>query len=447
MKIIQIVYGCFAVALCMGVPKINLAQDQSLAPVKFGEQVPDFKLEGLVNSEKTSVSLSDLKGKLVILDFFGTWCGSCIPGIPKLDSLQKVFGNQIQVIVLCHDKDIETVDKFIKQKWSGLDLQIPFALAKDSTYVANQLFPHRMVPHEVWISPEGKLLYTTDFRDITYANIKSVLEGRLLPLTNKEDQIQFDRSRPIFENGNLRDLKPLMAKTGFSHYIPGLPGVAGNEVDTTLGTKRIYYTYSTVEQLYQRAVAFRFNPDNRTIWRVKDMENYVRPAVYDKGWEEKNLYCIEVTLPLHASTEDWTHYFLQTINTNLRLNGHLEKIRTSCYALVPLTGRDTIVISTKGNTRRMSVDNEAQEYVYSNMPLDIIINNLNYKGGPIIVDGTGVKGHVDLRRPMKDNASIEAFRASFQKQGLDLVLVERELDFLVIEEPGYLSASTDRMTD
>ncbi|WP_226163397.1 TlpA family protein disulfide reductase [Hymenobacter terricola] len=56
--------------------------------VKVGLPAPAFTL---VNSEGKSVSLSDLRGKVVYLDFWGTWCGPCMREMPASNELKKTF--------------------------------------------------------------------------------------------------------------------------------------------------------------------------------------------------------------------------------------------------------------------------------------------------------------------------------------------------------------------
>src|SRR5207253_2073691 len=58
----------------------GVAEANSLA----GKPAPDFKLTSLDGS---SVSLAELKGSVVVLDFWATWCGPCVMSLPHLDKL------------------------------------------------------------------------------------------------------------------------------------------------------------------------------------------------------------------------------------------------------------------------------------------------------------------------------------------------------------------------
>lgn len=63
-------------------------------------KAPDFTL---VNIEGKNVSLSDYKGKVVIIDFWATWCAPCRKGIPDLIELQKKYKKKVAVIGISLD--------------------------------------------------------------------------------------------------------------------------------------------------------------------------------------------------------------------------------------------------------------------------------------------------------------------------------------------------------
>ena len=59
----------------------------------------------LVSTDGKDITLDEYKGKVVILDFWATWCGPCRKGIPDLIELQNEFGNDIVVIGISLDTD------------------------------------------------------------------------------------------------------------------------------------------------------------------------------------------------------------------------------------------------------------------------------------------------------------------------------------------------------
>ena len=78
-----------------------------------GDKAPDFSLKSV---DGKTIKLSDYKGKVVIVDFWATWCGPCRRGIPDLVSLQKEFKNDLVIIGISLDaeKTIKDVPGFVK---------------------------------------------------------------------------------------------------------------------------------------------------------------------------------------------------------------------------------------------------------------------------------------------------------------------------------------------
>lgn len=78
------------------------------------EKAANFKLK---STDGKFVQLSDFKGKIVIIDFWATWCGPCRKGIPDLVSIQNDYKNDVVVlgISLDGDKTKKNIVPFIKQ--------------------------------------------------------------------------------------------------------------------------------------------------------------------------------------------------------------------------------------------------------------------------------------------------------------------------------------------
>ena len=66
------------------------------------DKAPDFTLQ---NVDGKNVSLSDYKGKIVIVDFWATWCPPCRKGIPDLIDLQKHYKDKVAVIGISVDRE------------------------------------------------------------------------------------------------------------------------------------------------------------------------------------------------------------------------------------------------------------------------------------------------------------------------------------------------------
>ena len=76
-----------------------------------GEEAPDFEYTSF-DGEK--VSLSRMKGKIILLDFWESWCGYCILVLPKINELLKEYKNKGLIIIGITTENREQIEKLIK---------------------------------------------------------------------------------------------------------------------------------------------------------------------------------------------------------------------------------------------------------------------------------------------------------------------------------------------
>lgn len=82
------------------------------AEVRAAEPAPDFTLETLDGGEMT---LSELRGKPVLVDFWATWCGPCEETIPVLVEFQRKYGERVGVLGISVDWEREAVAPFARE--------------------------------------------------------------------------------------------------------------------------------------------------------------------------------------------------------------------------------------------------------------------------------------------------------------------------------------------
>jgi len=75
-----------------------------LKPLKVGDKLPEtfWQQEHTLydNGQTTKQTLAPYKRKLLILDFWATWCGSCIKKFALSDSLHQAYGEQVKVLLI-----------------------------------------------------------------------------------------------------------------------------------------------------------------------------------------------------------------------------------------------------------------------------------------------------------------------------------------------------------
>ena len=88
---------------------LSFAQDNNADIVKVGDSMPAFTLHSTVNG---TVSSEDLKGKVVLINIFATWCGPCKMVAPILDELAKEYDGQIVIYKVDTEKEQELAGAF-----------------------------------------------------------------------------------------------------------------------------------------------------------------------------------------------------------------------------------------------------------------------------------------------------------------------------------------------
>jgi peroxiredoxin len=118
-----------------------------------GHPAPDFTLDTL-NGE--TLTLSDLKGRPVILNFWATWCGPCRAEAPALESASRLIGNAGVILGVNVQEDPLRVLDFAEQ----LGLTYPIVFDRDASIA--KLYRVRAYPTTYFIDSQGIIaeLYT-----------------------------------------------------------------------------------------------------------------------------------------------------------------------------------------------------------------------------------------------------------------------------------------------
>lgn len=169
----------FLIALLCILGGSTFGQQINSKELVVGDKLPDVVLKKIIGFTKPTAKISDFKGKLLILDFWATWCHSCIEAFPKIDALQQQFGDKIQIMLVntknTEDDEQKVMDFYKKHKIKDPNFKLP------SVYLETELsdfFPRETIPHYVWITKDGVVAAISKSEDVTSENIEKMLNGK-----------------------------------------------------------------------------------------------------------------------------------------------------------------------------------------------------------------------------------------------------------------------------
>ena len=127
-----------------------VAQQPTIRFVRNPDPAPEFKLTTL---DGKPVSLADYKNKVVLLNFWATWCGPCRAEIPDLVQLQNKYKDQLQVIgLVVDDEDQEAIKTFVGEH----GINYPVAIATNELRLEYGGIP--ALPSSFLLNAEGRVV-------------------------------------------------------------------------------------------------------------------------------------------------------------------------------------------------------------------------------------------------------------------------------------------------
>ena len=140
-----------ALMLYFGYHQVRHPGAASAARLTGAALAPDFSLESL---DGTTMRLSDLRGKAVLLNFWATWCGPCKIEMPWFVDFQNQYASQgLQIVgVAMDDASKEDIGKFAKD----MGVNYPILIGKDS--VGDQYGGVPALPETFVITRDGKIM-------------------------------------------------------------------------------------------------------------------------------------------------------------------------------------------------------------------------------------------------------------------------------------------------
>ncbi|MCT1526840.1 TlpA family protein disulfide reductase [Sphingobacterium hotanense] len=274
-----------------------------IKPLQIDDTIPDelwhLPLQ-VVNhpAGKDTITLNDYRGKkLIILDFWATWCGSCISAFPKVKSTENRFKEDLVVIPMTNQNG-QTALPFLTTNESIKDLNIWSAV---NAKKLEEYFEIHTLPHYVWLS-NGKLISFTTANALEESRMSGFLnEGKI----SWKEKIHLNKKEPFIHSFRQKDFT-----VNSFHYKGKLEGVGKSRgtLPYSKQHKNYYFTNFT-----QRDVLEWFEKKLTADFPNKYVEVKIAQSLFEPS-ELKDFLCLPVSsqIIIHSerSTEEVFYHWL-----------------------------------------------------------------------------------------------------------------------------------------
>ncbi|MBX3324605.1 MAG: TlpA disulfide reductase family protein [Nitrospira sp.] len=181
-RTISILPGLLAVGVLVTVSVVDAQPPQSVkrsaverGVVQVGDEAPNFTLQDLAGNV---ISLSQLRGKVVLLNFWATWCGPCRVEMPAMEQLYRTLPRgQFEILAVSTDAQGAAVTRPFQKR-----MGFTFPILHDSEYRVGLAYGARTIPITFMVDRQGvvrqKIFGARDWdspeaRDLIHALMKS----------------------------------------------------------------------------------------------------------------------------------------------------------------------------------------------------------------------------------------------------------------------------------
>lgn len=384
--------------MLLALTKTTIAQNQ----LNIGDEIPNIVLENLLNAPKEKISLQELKGKVIIIDFWATWCGPCIPAMVNLQKLQAEFPEKLQVIGIAEDK-VKRLKHFISKNpskaWFGLQ-----------TEELEALFPFKILSHAIIINPEGKIAAITSTDHITKNHIVDLLKGKTISLPLKKENVSYDYSADPFPTKKEERVLLKGGIKGVSSYSRGYLN------DSIYKDRRLTLINQTIPGIYRHLYQTSYL---RTVYEVdENLFNYDDP---------ENKYCLDI-ISKQKGTSMYTKG-LEVMDKSFDIKGRMEKRKVTVYVVEVID--ESKVAALKSTSDKRSLEFRGGTFNGKKITMKDFADYIENACPVPVVDETNCKTLLDIDFEF-DLQQKGSFQKALATLGMKLKKTEREIDMLVI---------------
>ena len=394
-----------------------------LKALKIGDPVPEEVWTApmqVINDpmSKKTITLSEHKDQLILLDFWATWCASCLKNFPKMHDLEKQFEGRVKIIPVTEENSA-VLNKFFSST-NGKRYSSTASVKEDKIF--HQLFPHKAVPYMVWIK-DGKLINTTDAEQVTAQTVSEILADQKSSL---QTVIQVDRTRPFMLSENF-DLEKQTALRNYTFLAKGRirSAAAGSvfrrENETVYG--RLFS--NVVLMFIYRGIAEEIFSRNGEQFSDKRISSSVKRPLeinFDPTKEttipDARFYTFEYTDTV-ANADCLYDNMLSALNRSTDYTASTEQQKVKCLVI------------RQNSTKMMKKQQRSDRGLSMQNLVSLLNTDRNVTSLPVI-DESGFTGNTGIEK--QDIRDLQSLKNAFAQRNLEITEEVRNLMMFVIKD-------------
>jgi uncharacterized protein (TIGR03435 family) len=385
--------------------QFTFANETSDAP-KIGDAPPALQLGAVLQGpDAAEISWEELKGKVVVLEFWNTACVPCVAAIPHLNQLVEDFNSKPVVFLSVSDDNRDHLEKFLKGRpmrgWIALDALLrPTATA----------FGVVAIPHTVIVGASGKIVAITHPSVLEGRHIQELLDGKpsTLPVTAS---LETEPTAIV----PLAKALPKSVSVSISGPVPKPEGAYG------FRSWRFVFEARKAPLRDALIAFFKVNPK----------------LVAEQGWPE-GLFDISATAP-PSRLEDVEKEVIRQVNEKWNLDLQLANREVEVYELiVARTGAPGL----RSVAKRGGAGGKPGGFLIEGQPMSTVADYIEESFGKPVVDETHLEGLWSAELNWKMSASelasggkpdpAEVLKSVREQLGLDVRSARRSMKTLEI---------------
>jgi peroxiredoxin len=153
--------------------------EEYVSYTKVGDEIPAFSVTTLDGKD---INTGVLKGKVVLLNFWATWCPPCHAEIPRLQKeiWEKYTGRGFEMVAIAREQTRQEITKYRDKN------KLSFPMAADPKRAIYAKFANAGIPRNYIINPDAKIVYQSyGYSSDDFEKMINVLEKELAKLGNR----------------------------------------------------------------------------------------------------------------------------------------------------------------------------------------------------------------------------------------------------------------------